>query len=80
MKEKKQCSKKIWDVWSDHPCNINAIIERDGKLYCKIHDPEYIKEKDRKAEEKYKKNDCKCDYHFDNKDYYKYCPLCGTKR
>jgi len=31
------------------------VVERYGKPYCKIHDPEYIKEKERKAKEKWDK-------------------------
>lgn len=78
----KQCCEKVWGagVWHTHQCKRKAVIEKDGKLYCKIHDPEYIKAKDKKKEAEYEENSCKgCGYHF-LKDYYPYCPMCGEKR
>lgn len=45
--EKKQCSKMILIavIGGNRQCLNNAKVERDGKLYCHIHDPEYIKTK-----------------------------------
>lgn len=45
--EKHQCSAKIdFDTWGHTtPCKRSATIERDGKWYCKIHDPEYRKQR-----------------------------------
>ena len=31
------------DNWHQHQCSRKAVVERDGKAYCKIHDPEYKK-------------------------------------
>lgn len=50
-----RCSKNIfsgarWD-FGGHQCPNKAVIESDGKPYCKIHDPEYEKAK-KKAQEK----------------------------
>ena len=28
-----------------HQCQLRPIVTRDGKLYCRIHDPEYISSK-----------------------------------
>ena len=45
---KKQCSKMVnnskYEV-EPHLCANPAKVERDGKWYCRIHDPEYIKYK-----------------------------------
>ena len=79
--EKKQCSETVWnqDAWKVFPCRKNAKVVRDGKNFCTIHDPEYIKAKDEKREQKYRKSAClKCEYHLE--DWYKYCPYCGTKK
>lgn len=82
MKHEITCSKEVWgDTGFYHyPCSKKAVVKRDDKLYCKIHDPEYIKAKEKKHEEKYNSERCKkCKYHFPN-TYYKYCPECGTKK
>ena len=53
-----QCSKQIPnDSWGFyyHSCSKKAVVERDGKLYCKIHDPEYIQAKQEKANVKWQK-------------------------
>jgi len=53
-----QCSKQIPnDSWGFHyhSCSKKAVVERDGKLYCKIHDPEYIQAKREKANVKWQK-------------------------
>lgn len=36
-------------------CSRNGVIERDGKHYCRQHDPEVAAERDRQATERYKK-------------------------
>ena len=74
------CSARIWEGFQARGCSRKAVVEREGKMYCKIHDPEYIHMMDKKREEKYNKECCsKCSYHFNN-DYYKFCPFCGQKR
>ena len=45
-----QCSKMIsgdgpWGAFHQRKCSNKAVLERDGKPYCKIHDPEYRKQK-----------------------------------
>ncbi len=75
-----ECSAKIWkDAWHKGGCSNPATIERDGKPYCAIHDPEYIKAKETKRQARYEANSCRCGYHF-LEDFYRYCPLCGVKR
>jgi len=75
-----------WGAFQQHQCNNKAVVERDGKWYCKIHDPEYIKQKDAERQAKRDKNNCKtanCSYHFRTSGHeglYRYCPFCGTKR
>ncbi len=76
----KKCSTSVWrDDFHTGQCSKQATVTRDGKAYCAIHDPEYIKEKEISQKAKYDANSCKCGYHFP-KDLYSYCPLCGTKR
>lgn len=43
-----------YDQWHPSQCKRSAIIIRDGKPYCHIHDPEYIKSKREKSYENYK--------------------------
>ena len=86
-----QCSVKVapntqWGAFQLHLCNKKAVVEREGKLYCRIHDPEYIKQRDAERTAKLDKNNCKsqtCSYQFRTSGYeglYKYCPFCGVKR
>lgn len=76
----KQCSQQIWwDDWHQGQCSKSAVVERGGKVYCKIHDPEYIKQKGAKRETKRKALACpKCE-NSPHYPYWKYCPLCGTE-
>ena len=70
------CCGKTYDGWHYPPCQREATVERDGKWYCPSHDPEAIKRRAEKAEEKRKKNQCaKCSW--DLKRYWSYCPHCG---
>ena len=81
--DKKQCSVMVapnnqWGAFHQHKCGNPATTERDGKLYCKIHDPEYIKTKDAKRREAEKAIECpKCG--STPRPWYSYCPMCGTK-
>ena len=79
--EKVKCSEKVWrDSWHTGQCSRPATVTRDGKPYCTIHDPEYIKQKEAKHKAKYEAGNCKsCDYHFPY-SFYSYCPICGVKR
>ena len=87
MKEEKEineCSVDVWGTssWHTHKCSKKAITKKDGKWYCKIHYPDYLEEKERKKEEKYKKDSCKkkeCTFHFPY-SFYRFCPYCGTRR
>ena len=50
------CSAKAYDgsgFGRFYPCKKKATIEREGKSYCKIHDPEYIKQKEEARTVKY---------------------------
>ena len=47
---KKQCSRHVYeDRGRRYPCQKKAVVERDGKWFCTIHDPEYIKAKQAKG-------------------------------
>lgn len=80
---KKQCEVMVsppgkWGDFQQHQCDKQAVIERAGKAYCKIHDPEYIKQKDEERELKRRAKGCpKC--YRDLKRWWSYCPHCGTK-
>lgn len=52
-----QCSTKVSGSggWYSYQCQKKPTVTRNGKSYCKIHDPEYIKEKDRLSREKWDK-------------------------
>lgn len=78
---KRQCSAIISiDNWHTAHCSKPAKIERDGKWFCGIHDPEYIKVKESKREVKYEAGNCKgCGHHF-YESWHRYCPLCGRLR
>jgi hypothetical protein len=48
-----KCSERVmgegqWGAFHTHQCKNKAVVERDGKWYCRIHDPEYVKEKRQK--------------------------------
>jgi hypothetical protein len=81
-----KCEERVWDSksWYSSQCTRNAIVERNGKHYCKIHDPEYIKDKVEKQNQAYESMKCKgCGINpFDTtwSRTFKYCPYCGTKR
>lgn len=54
-----RCQVRVYgnrDVFG-HQCNNKPVVTRKGKLYCKIHDPEYIKQKDAKQRAKWAKED-----------------------
>ncbi len=76
-----QCSERVWvDAWHKRQCTKKAWVVRDSKSYCTIHDPEYIKQKEAKQKAKYAASNCKkCGHHFQY-DFFRFCPLCGTKR
>ncbi len=40
-----KCSKSVCGGWPYYPCSKKAVVEYDGKPYCKIHDPKHIEEK-----------------------------------
>lgn len=46
---KRQCYMWIpYGIGLFYPCRGAVIAERDGKLYCIIHDPEYVRAKNAK--------------------------------
>ena len=54
--EDKQCQTRVWGAYSTSwQCRKKVVTERDGEFYCKIHDPVYIKEKNRKWRENFDK-------------------------
>jgi len=49
LDKKLRCVARVFDRWHSHQCSRKGVVEQDGKLYCKQHDPERIKSK-REAE------------------------------
>lgn len=52
--QKRQCSERVYrerDFTS--PCKVPASVERNGKMYCKRHDPEVVKTKENKRRAKW---------------------------
>jgi hypothetical protein len=55
MPERIRCQGQVHDRDSLSPrfyqCTRKPVVQREGKHYCKIHDPEYIAAKERKWKE-----------------------------
>ena len=72
-----------YESFNPHQCSGKPFIERDGKTYCKRHDPVRREEKYQEKLKTVHANDCKqCGHGFHG--YYelqcfKFCPICGTK-
>jgi len=64
-KEKKQCSKQVypkeqWGSFHGHQCRITKnIIMRNGKSYCRIHDPVREEAKRQERQKKWDKENKK---------------------
>ncbi len=48
MAELGQCSQRVsgegqWGAFHQHQCSRKGVVVREGKAYCKVHDPEVIK-------------------------------------
>lgn len=55
--DRKKCCKEVWvnvGFGRFRQCSRTGTIERDGKLYCKVHDPVEVKRKNDAAEAAYK--------------------------
>jgi len=49
-----QCSETVWgERVQSWQCQKRAVVVRDGKPYCKIHDPEYIVRKNAERQAEY---------------------------
>ena len=68
-----QCCVKVspndrWGAFHSYQCSKKAVVNREGKFYCKIHDPEYIKAKSQKRTVEYtKEQDAKL-YQWERED------------
>ncbi len=57
------CQTRVYgdrDVYG-HQCNKTPVVTREGKLYCRIHDPEYIEQKNTERKAKWEKEDAERD-------------------
>lgn len=58
MNDKKCCAtvypKERYGSFHGYSCTRKASVERDGKFYCKTHDPEERKKREEKSLEQYK--------------------------
>lgn len=54
-----QCSKTVYDPTMrfprGHRCKLKAVVERDGSLFCKIHDPVAVKARNDAKEAQWKR-------------------------
>ena len=53
-----QCSTQVYDgsgFGHFYPCKNKVVVERDYNHYCKIHDPEYVKAKQKAKQGKWNK-------------------------
>ncbi len=64
MVDPKGCQTTIYDEVSSWQCHRKPTVARDGKLYCKIHDPEYKKAKDKANREKWDRESAKRNHQF----------------
>ena len=58
MNDKKCCAvvypKERWGAFHGYQCTRKASVERNGKSYCKTHDPEERKKREEKSLESYR--------------------------
>ncbi len=40
-----RCDAHVYSGWRGHQCARNGVIERDGKFYCRQHDPVTVQQK-----------------------------------
>jgi hypothetical protein len=52
-KQKRQCCVDVWSDYVHHQCSRSAVVIRDGKPYCRQHDPVAQAEKKQAAQAKY---------------------------
>lgn len=83
MTETKYCSERVtgygqYGLFHLSYCRNIAVVEREGRLYCRVHDPEYIKVKEAKKKAKRIAEGCpKCGaMHL--RIWWSFCPMCGT--
>ena len=50
------CSAGVWQGWRSLSCSRKGKIERDGKWYCKQHDPVAIKARRDETDRKYREH------------------------
>lgn len=53
----KRCAKTVHrghNAWYGYPCKFPAIIERNGKWWCKRHDPDNVAKKNAERSDKWK--------------------------
>lgn len=48
----KKCAAAVWADYSWHQCSRAGVIERDGRIWCKQHDPEAARERREKQRAK----------------------------
>ena len=56
MATKMKCAAQVWpnDRWPhSHPCRRVASVERDGKWWCKTHDPKAVAARSQAQADKY---------------------------
>lgn len=49
-----KCVEEIFRNWTHYACTKPVKVQRDGKWYCRQHDPEKVKERRKKLEQKWR--------------------------
>ena len=55
---KKQCSERVappgmWGSFQQHQCEKKTVVTCDGRRYCKVHSPEYIRVQDEARQKRF---------------------------
>lgn len=50
--QKPKCCETVWRGWRSRGCANSGAIERDGKFYCRTHDPVAVAEREKRIRER----------------------------
>ena len=48
--ERHQCATSVWGQYNSHPCPNAGKVQRGGKWYCGVHDPEAVRARREEAD------------------------------
>ena len=53
-KDEDRCSATVWSNYHDNRCSRKAVVQRDGKGYCRQHDPDAVTARCAASKERYR--------------------------